>query len=234
MTGPALGASIVAAWIANYAFMMLVADPATPSHWIFVLLQCWLNVGLFIVAHDCMHGSFAPRRPWLNTLAGRICLFLYAGFSYDRLRPAHFEHHKAPGTAADPDFDETHPARFGPWFTRFMVTYFGAREFAVMVAFVVVQLAIGIPPLKMYVFWALPAIASAVQLFYFGTYLPHRHTDVAFADRHRARTQNFPELLSLVTCFHFGYHHEHHLDPSVPWWRLPRLHRGVAQSGVRP
>ena len=28
--------------------------------------------------------------------------------------------------------------------------------------------------------------------------------------------------LSLLTCYHFGgYHHEHHLHPGVPWWRLP-------------
>lgn len=234
MTGLLLGLCVVLAWLANYAFMMLVADPFSPLHWVFPLLQCWLNVGLFIVAHDCMHGSFAPHRRWLNTAAGRLCLFLYAGFSFDRMRPAHFEHHKAPGSAADPDFDEHHPSAFMAWFTRFMLTYFGVKEFAVMFAFVVVQLLAGVPLAKIGIFWAFPAIASAVQLFYFGTFLPHRHTTELFADRHNARTQDFSELLSLVTCFHFGYHHEHHLQPSVPWWQLPGLHRRIAQTGVSP
>lgn len=234
MTGPVLGLAIVLAWIANYAFMMLVADPFAILHWLFALVQCWLNVGLFIVAHDCMHGSFAPQRRWLNTAAGRLCLFMYAGFSYDRLRAAHFEHHKSPGSAADPDFDEAHPTEFTPWFMRFMLTYFGVKEFLVMFVFVAAQLAAGVPLAKLLIFWALPAIVSAIQLFYFGTFLPHRHTAMPFADHHNARTQSFSELLSLLTCFHFGYHHEHHLRPAVPWWRLPRLRRRIAQASVSP
>ena len=70
-------------------------------------------------------------------------------------------------------------------------------------------------------FWALPAILSAFQLFYFGTYLPHRAEDEAFGDAHRARSNDFSWTMSLLTCFHFGYHHEHHDNPAVPWWRLP-------------
>ena len=50
-----------------------------------VLAICWLNVGLFIIAHDCMHGSLAPNRPALNRWVGRLALGLYAGFSFDRL-----------------------------------------------------------------------------------------------------------------------------------------------------
>ena len=70
-------------------------------------------------------------------------------------------------------------------------------------------------------FWALPAIASSVQLFYFGTYLPHRVEEQPFTDRHNARSLDFNWLVSLLTCFHFGYHHEHHDKPWVPWWKLP-------------
>jgi beta-carotene ketolase (CrtW type) len=33
-----------------------------------------------------------------------------------------------------------------------------------------------------------------------------------------------PEIVSLLTCFHFaGFHREHHEQPHVPWWRLPRV-----------
>ena len=73
----------------------------------------------------------------------------------------------------------------------------------------------------MLVFWALPALLSSVQLFYFGTFRPHRHDDSPFADDHNARSNGFGWLASLLSCFHFGYHHEHHLAPQVPWWRLP-------------
>jgi beta-carotene ketolase (CrtW type) len=80
------------------------------------------------------------------------------------------------------------------------------------------------------VFWALPALLSSVQLFYFGTYRPHRVDEVPFSDQHRARSNDFSPLMSLLTCFHFGYHHEHHDTPWVPWWRLPARR----QSAVIP
>lgn len=62
-------------------------------------------------------------------------------------------------------------------------------------------------------FWALPAILSAVQLFYFGTYLPYRHEAAPFVDGHRARGSGLAWLLLLLTCFHFGHHHTHHAKP---------------------
>ena len=72
---------------------------------------------------------------------------------------------------------------------------------------------------------ALPAILSSVQLFTFGTFLPHRHEEAPFVDAHRSRTNDFGWLASLLTCFHFGYHHEHHLSPGTPWWALPAKRR---------
>ena len=54
----------------------------------------------------------------------------------------------------------------------------------------------------------------------------HRVDDIPFADKHRARSNEFSPLLSLLTCFHFGYHHEHHDAPWVPWWKLP-AHRAL-------
>ena len=109
-----------------------------------------------------------------------------------------------------------------PWFVAFFAEYltFGqiARLFAVVMAYVWL-LDVAMP--RLLLFWAVPAILSAVQLFYFGTYLPHRAQEEAFGDQHRARSSDYSWLLSLLTCFHFGYHHEHHAAPSVPWWRLP-------------
>jgi len=74
------------------------------------------------------------------------------------------------------------------------------------------------------VFWAVPAILALLQLFIFGTFLPHKHHDDGFVDRHRARSIGPGGLVSLLGCFHFGgYHHEHHVSPQTPWWRLPAL-----------
>ena len=84
-------------------------------------------------------------------------------------------------------------------------------------------LLLGAPTANTLLFWAVPSILSSLQLFAFGTYLPHRHEEEAFRDRHNARSNDYPRWLSLLTCFHFGYHHEHHAKPGTPWWRLPSI-----------
>ena len=188
---------------------------------VIVAIQTWLSVGLFIVAHDAMHGSLAPGRPRLNGVIGSLALGLYAGFRFMPLKTAHSAHHAAPGTAQDPDFHAEAPRAFAPWFYGFFRTYFGWREMGVLtilVCIAVFVLGAGIPNLLL--FWAAPALLSALQLFTFGTWLPHRHTDDAFPDHHNARTSAFGPILSLLICFHFGRHHEHHLTPWKPWWRL--------------
>jgi beta-carotene/zeaxanthin 4-ketolase len=110
----------------------------------------------------------------------------------------------------------------GFWYADFVRTYFGWREFFVLGSATVFY-AIVLGPRWPYVaFWALPSLLASVQLFVFGTYLPHREDHECFPDRHNARSTPMGVPASLLTCFHFGgYHHEHHLDPSVPWWRLP-------------
>jgi beta-carotene ketolase (CrtW type) len=146
-----------------------------------------------------------------------------------RLAAKHHLHHRKSGTADDPDFSTKHPTRFWPWYLAFFRRYFGWREFAVLTVLLLTYLLLlGASPVNALLFWGLPAILSSLQLFYFGTFLPHRHGADAFGDRHRARSNAYPPLLSLLTCFHFGYHHEHHRAPGVPWWRLP------AERAARP
>ena len=224
--GLTLAAFVAAAFIALHIYAVFVHELAGEG-WIvapfLVAILCWLNVGLFIIAHDCMHGSLAPGRPRLNRWIGRVALALYAGFSFDRLLPKHFGHHKHPGTEHDPDFSTSHSRHFWPWFFQFLRQYFGLREFLVLTALVwTYVLLLGAPYGNLLLFWALPAILSSLQLFLFGTYLPHRAEEAEFADGHRARSNDYGHLASLLTCFHFGYHHEHHLAPHVPWWRLPQ------------
>ena len=233
--GLGLAAAIVAGWAALHVYGLFfhrwtAAGIALAP--LLVAAQCWLNVGLFIVAHDCMHGSLAPFRPRVNRNVGRLCLALYAGFSYDRLIGKHFDHHRHAGTPDDPDFHHDGPRRFWPWYLVFFRRYFGLRELAILTAAILVYaLVLGASPVNMAAFWGVPAILSSLQLFYFGTYLPHRHEDEPFADEHRARSNDFPVLASLLTCFHFGYHHEHHEEPYLPWWRLPSARGRAAQSG---
>jgi beta-carotene ketolase (CrtW type) len=223
-TGIALAVMIIGAWMALhvYAVFFLQLDMTglmvAP---VLIGLICWLNVGMFIVAHDAMHGSLAPGRPILNRNVGRASLLLYAGFWYDRLLPEHMAHHRAPGTAADPDFSVDHPNRFWPWYAQFFRYYFGWKQLLFLTAVVLIYLAIGASYPNILLFWALPAILSSLQLFYFGTFLPHRQADQPFDDHHNARSNAYNWLASLLSCFHFGYHHEHHRAPHIPWWRLP-------------
>jgi len=222
--GLTLAALIIGAWTALhvYAVFFLTLEGAAlliaPA---VVLLLAWLSVGLFIVAHDGMHGSLAPRLPALGHRIAAAALFLYAGFLYGRVLPSHRAHHAHPGTDSDPDFDPDRPDAFWPWYARFMRAYFGWTEFWIMGARVLLYLALGASVGNILLFFALPAFLSSLQLFAFGTWRPHRHGEPGFADRHNARSDDFPVIASLLTCFHFGYHHEHHARPGVPWWALP-------------
>ncbi len=198
-------------------------------------INCWLFVGLFIVAHDCMHGSLVPFRPGWNRLIGQLCLGIYAGFEFDNLNRKHHLHHRHSGTEGDPDFDARPPHGFLPWYASFFMEYFGWKQLVFLssvsaVYLFVLQVSYG----NLLVFWALPAIISSIQLFTFGTYLPHKPGIQPFADRHRSRSNEWSWLASLLSCFHFGYHHEHHLYPALPWWRLPSARQGSREKPVEP
>ena len=227
--GLTLAGGFALAWLALHFTGIFAVDLGTES-WavvtVIVLLQAWLSTALFITAHDAMHGALAPTLPRLQRFAGRAALMIYAGIDYDRMTPKHFAHHKAVGTGGDPDFNAENPRTFGPWLARFFMTYYTHSQLARITAVAAIYLLTGASLLNIVVFWAVPALLAMVQLFTFGTWLPHRHAEDAFADRHRARSNALPDWASLLTCFHFGgCHHEHHLHPSEPWWRLPERRR---------
>ena len=230
-----MAAAILSAWLAIHVHAMFVFDltwRSLPLALALAALQCWLSVGLFIVSHDAMHGSLAPGAGRLNGLIGGALLFLYAGFGWRRMREAHFAHHRAPGTPDDPDFAADHPRSFWPWYGTFLRRYFGWQSGLFVATVVTVYwLVLEIPVEKIVLLYGLPAIASSLQLFYFGTFRPHRHADSPFADRHKARSEDFGTLASLASCFHFGYHHEHHRAPHVPWWQLPAARRILTAHG---
>jgi beta-carotene/zeaxanthin 4-ketolase len=229
--GISLALTIMVVWLATHIYGVFLLDRST-TVWLvsvgLIAVSTWLSVGLFIVAHDAMHGSLAPYRPRVNWALGQAALALYAGFRFSPLNREHHLHHRHAGTADDPDFDERPPHGFWAWYAAFMTHYFGLKEFLVLAAVVAVYIAVlGADLGNLLLYWAAPALLSSLQLFAFGTYLPHRPSDTAFTDRHRSRSNDLPPWLSLLTCFHFGYHHEHHDQPSLPWWRLPMARRAA-------
>ena len=188
-----------------------------------IALQCWLYVGMFIVAHDAMHGTLWPGNRRMNTAIGTLCLCLYAGFRFSDLAADHHAHHAKSGSPQDPDFCPEAPDSFLRWYVKFFGHYFGLQQVLVLFSVTLLLLALGVRIETLLLFWAVPAILSSIQLFYFGTFRPHRHEDEAFPDAHNARDLDQPWLISLLTCFHFGHHHAHHAHPWVPWWRLPSV-----------
>lgn len=192
-----------------------------------VLVQTFLYTGLFITAHDAMHGVVCQRFPRLNAWIGTFTVIGYALFSFGKLKDRHWEHHDHVGTQDDPDFhDEAHPG-FVRWYLRFMFNYISMWQIVGMaVVFNVLLHGVGIAQWKLLVFWVLPSIASTFQLFYFGTYRTHRREEgSSFIDDHHARSNAYPVWASFLTCYHFGYHWEHHEYPHCPWWRLPTVRR---------
>lgn len=232
--GLVLAAAVGCAWLAIHigGIFFWVWKPALiPAAIAIVVLQAWLSTGLFIIAHDCMHGSLAPGRPRINQVVGTLSLAAYAALSYRALLPKHMAHHAAPGTDTDPDFHPQAPTRPLPWFVRFFRGYYTHGQIVRITAAAILYMLLGASLLNIAIFWAAPALLALVQLFTFGTYLPHRHGEAPFVDGHRARSNSLSPLGSLLTCYHFGgYHHEHHLSPATPWWRLPNVRERAASS----
>ena len=199
-----------------------------------VLAQTFLHTGLFITAHDAMHGTVAPAHPRWNHALGRVAVGLYAAFPYGKLLPAHHAHHRAPATPDDPDFHRGNPSLWG-WYRDFLGGYLSWQQILIMaVAFNVLVHVLGVPEPRALVYWVLPSLLSTVQLFYFGTWRPHRTPPAGHTDHHRATSEVWPGWMMFLTCWNFGLHHEHHLRPGVPWWRLRRVPGRAQGHGVGP
>ncbi|RZM37526.1 MAG: beta-carotene ketolase [Sphingomonas sp.] len=236
--GVLLSAAIVVAWLAIHVtgiFFWHWTWTMVPIGIAMVAVQTWLSTGLFIVAHDAMHGALAPGYPRLNRAIGATCLSLYACLSYAALLPQHHLHHKETGRAGDPDFHGGDPSLLG-WFMQFFRTYYSHGQIArITVVALVYTVVLGAPLGNIVIFWAVPALGAVAQLFVFGTWLPHHERAEPFADSHRAHSIDIGPVLSLLTCFHFGgYHHEHHLSPGTPWWALPAKRRALAAQRTHP
>jgi len=191
-----------------------------------LMWMTFLYTGLFITAHDAMHGTVSPGHHRVNLWVGRIVLLLYALFSFEALRREHFKHHRYPSSGRDPDYhDGVHR---GPvaWYLRFMRHYLTPLQVTGMaVLFNLLYHLASVPVHRLILFWAGPALLSTVQLFTFGTYLTHREPRTGYIEPHRTRSLALNTAASFLACYHFGYHWEHHAFPGQPWWRLPRVRR---------
>ncbi|MFE8602112.1 fatty acid desaturase [Archangium violaceum] len=218
--GVLIALTVLGAWLAHLVWL-LVADGltlASPLTWLHIASQAYLSTGLFITGHDAMHGTVSRFR-WVNQAVGTVACFLFAGLSYRRLVVNHRAHHADPTGPDDPDFS-IRTQSFWPWFATFMVRYTTWLQIVVMAAKFNLLLYLGVAQWRLFAFWVVPALVGTVQLFYFGTYLPHRRPDTPDMAPHHARSLPRNHLWAMLSCYFFGYHWEHHQSPSTPWWRL--------------
>ena len=228
ITGLLIALSIISIWATSLFFLCSLDLNQVPD-WIIPLAMLWqifLYTGLFITAHDAMHGAVFPLNPKVNNGIGAAVLLLYGLFSYKKLLKKHWMHHHHPATHLDPDFHDGKHRNPIAWYLYFMKGYWSWRRlFGLMTVFNVLSLVLHVPEQNMILFWVLPSILSSVQLFFFGTFLPHREPKTGYSSTHRATTYALPPLWSFIACYHFGYHEEHHEHPNVPWWRLPKIYK---------
>jgi beta-carotene/zeaxanthin 4-ketolase len=208
-------------WASNLFYDLKIAevDYLSPFFYIHIIIQTYLYTGLFITGHDAMHGSVSKNRV-INNAIGYVTTLLYAGMWYPRMIKNHKLHHQFPGTDNDPDFAGK-SGSFWLWYLRFMIKYLTIIQLVIMAA-LYNFLDIYFPAKNIFWFWVVPAVLSTFQLFYFGTFIPHRRPHTGIMQPHNARTLKSNHLWAMLSCYFFGYHYEHHENPGTPWWKLYR------------
>jgi beta-carotene ketolase (CrtW type) len=168
---------IIGLWTANtfICFHSNLKDISLLRLLILILGQTFLNTGLFITAHDAMHGLLCPFNLRLNNFIGSATVILYGLFSYQKLKEQHLLHHHFPSTALDPDYYHGDNSHFLAWYGHFMRKYISWQQLSQLSLVVLGITYFGnISWLNLILCWAFPLILSSLQLFTFGTFLPHR------------------------------------------------------------
>jgi len=215
-TGLMIALLVIALWAASLLFLLkLDLSTASPFLFLMVFVQMHLYTGLFITAHDAMHGTVSSSKR-INYIIGQVCTALYAAFSYNKLFKKHHQHHRHVHSKLDPDY---HQGSFLSWYFKFMKEYLSMWQLLIM-AVVFNVLKLWFNELNLLLFWVLPSLLSTLQLFYFGTWLPHHgeHSNV-----HQSRSQSKHHIKAFLSCYFFGYHYEHHDAPGMPWWMLWKM-----------
>jgi len=219
---------IISIWAVSLS-LLLAIDISNFNFFIILSLIFWqtfLYTGLFITAHDAMHGVVFPQNIKLNHFIGSLCLCLYGFLPYKKLLKKHWLHHHYPASELDPDFHDGNNENFFLWYLYFMKNYGDWQQIAsLIVLYNLIVFCLHIPSENLTYFWVIPSLLSSLQLFYFGTFLPHREPKEGYIEPHRAQTIPRSIWWSFITCYHFGYHQEHHEYPHLAWWQLPRIYK---------
>lgn len=213
---------IIFSWTAHLYYLLTISEItfSDPVLYIHILLQTYLCTGIFITSHDAMHKNVSNNKIINNTI-GYLTSFLFAGFNFKVLLKNHLIHHSSPTSENDPDFN-VDSQNFLIWWIKFLKNYTSIFQIIIM-ALLFNFLIIFFHKTNVIIFWLIPPVISTLQLFYFGTYLPHRYPDINLHSPHFARSQKKNHLWAMLSCYFFGYHFEHHSSPKTPWWKLYKI-----------
>lgn len=217
--GVLIASTIVIAWFCSLIYLFSIdVSFYNPLIYLFIFVQSHLYTGLFITAHDAMHGTVSQNKI-TNKWIGRVTAILFAFNFYDKLFTKHHEHHRFVATDKDPDYHSSD--NFFIWYFSFVKQYVTWYQI-LMMAITLNLLKIIIPIENLILFWMIPSIIATFQLFYFGTYLPHKG-EHSPKNHQKSRSQKLNHFVAFITCYFFGYHYEHHISPRTPWWKLHKL-----------
>lgn len=216
---------IILGWIGTLSSLLIMPlEYSNPWFYLGFFLMVFLYTGLFITAHEAWHKNVSSNSI-LNESIGKLCCILFVYNNYEKIKAGHYLHHSDCATENDPDF---HPSRkFIPWIISFASFYIKPAQFLYM-AITTSVLLYFFPTENIILFYIVPTFFSTLQLFYFGTYLPHR---VEHVNKYHSGTQKRNHLWAFISCYFFGYHYEHHASPGTPWWRLYQLKEKFEAEG---
>lgn len=247
---PTLLLGLFAAMLWCYAFMAYSSGDAGAL--ITIALAALGSFLMFTVVHEASHGAVS-NIPWLNALIGRFSMLFVAAYgAYPLFRYAHESHHWHTNEGAE--FDPDSWVLNGPRWQRVLrfatidlayllfyarhYTHRPARELreAVFVAVAALVALIFIADAghlsTLMICYLIPQRIALTALAWWFDWLPHHGlSESAKSNRFRA-TRNRLGLDWLMTPIMLGqnYHLVHHLNPSVPFYRLRPLWREHEQE----
>jgi beta-carotene/zeaxanthin 4-ketolase len=136
LAGLWVAAVIILLWISSFLLSLNLDRLTAPLILATALGRTFIHTGLFIVAHDAMHGTVLPmagaisplRNRYWNDQIGRLAMTLYALLPYQKLATNHQRHHLYPGQVNDPDFHDGVHQDVLAWYLTFMGRYLDRRQ----------------------------------------------------------------------------------------------------------
>src|SRR4028118_379321 len=175
LSGILIAGSVMLLWLSSLILFLAIDISQISVLWIVpaVLLRAFLQTGIFITAHDAIHGTIFPQNRKVNDFIGYLAARMYVLLPYKTLLEKHRLHHRYPASEKDPDFCEH--GRENPlfWYANFMKGYLEGRQSWVLLIgmsliFYSLLWGLNIPIINLILFWLLPLFLSSIQLFYFG------------------------------------------------------------------